>query len=383
MERIDIAIIGGGVIGLAVASAVADRDKDVFIIEKNMSFGEEASSRNSEVIHSGIYYPKDSLKALTCLEGNRLLYEICRTHGIPHSRTGKLIVARDASEIGPLEDLFERGEENGLKGLRMLTGKEAREIEPNVETVRAIFLPMTGIIDSHSLMKYFLSRACAAGADIIYDSEVTGIDPVPDGYRITVNGGKGEVYSFTAKIVINCAGLNSDILAKMVGIKNDDYDLSYCKGDYFRIGNRKNFLVKGLVYPVSRPDDADLGIHVTPDLAGGSRLGPDAEYTGSREINYDVDPGKVDLFYDSVKTFLPFLEKEDLSVDTSGIRTKLQGPGEGFRDFVIRHESDSGFNGIIDLIGIESPGLTSSPAIAQMVKNIVDEIYHEHHEPAS
>jgi len=371
MERIDIAIIGGGVIGLAVASAVAGRDKDVFIIEKNMSFGEEASSRNSEVIHSGIYYPKDSLKALTCLEGNRLLYKICRTHGIPHSKTGKLIVARDASEIEPLADLFKRGEENGLKGLRMLTGKEAREIEPNVETVRAIFLPMTGIIDSHSLMKYFLSKACAAGADIIYDSKVTGIDPVPDGYSITVNGDKGEAYSFITEIVINCAGLDSDIVAKMVGIENDDYDLSYCKGDYFRIGNRKNFLVKGLVYPVSRPDDTDLGIHVTPDLAGGSRLGPDAEYTGSREIDYAVDSGKMDLFYDSVKTFLPFLEKEDLSVDTSGIRAKLQGPGEGFRDFVIRHESEAGFNGFIDLIGIESPGLTASPAIAQMVKEIV------------
>ncbi|MFC1480366.1 NAD(P)/FAD-dependent oxidoreductase [Candidatus Omnitrophota bacterium] len=372
MDRIDVAIIGGGVIGLAVAAAIAAPDRDIFIIEKNVSFGQEASSRNSEVIHSGIYYPGYSLKTRTCIEGNRLLYEICRENGIPHNRIGKLIVASSPSEVGPLEDLFRQGCENGLEGISMLSAEETKKLEPSVEAIQSIYLPMTGIIDSHSLMEHFLSGAKAGGTDIIYDSEVQGIELANDGYRITARDSSGELNTFLAGVVINCAGLGSDSIAGMVGIKNDDYTLSYCKGDYFRVGNRKNLFVKRLIYPVAGPDDTSLGIHATPDLTGGLRLGPDAEYLATRDIDYSVDPGKKDIFHDSVKTFLPFIEKEDLSVDTSGIRPKLQGPGEAFRDFVIEHEESAGFSGFINLIGIESPGLTASPAIARMVKKIVD-----------
>lgn len=374
MDKIDVAIIGGGVIGLAVASAIARDEKDIFIFEKNDSFGQEASSRNSEVIHSGIYYPRDSLKTKTCLEGNRLLYEICQQHNIPHKKTGKLIVAKNSSEIDSLEVLFTQGVENGIEGIKMLNKDEIKGLEPHIKAYQAIFLPTSGIIDSHSLMEYFLSKAKAHGSDIIYSSEIIGIDMIKDEYKIAVRSKMQNTYTFTSKIVINCAGLNSDTVANMAGIRNDDYVLSYCKGDYFRLGNKKNLLIRGLVYPVCTPDDSSLGIHVTPDLTGAVRLGPDAEYLDSREIDYSVDPCKRDIFYKSVKTFLPFLEEEDISSDTSGIRSKLQGPGENFRDFVIKHEIDTGLRGFINLIGIESPGLTASPSIAEMVDEMVNEL---------
>jgi len=371
MEKIDIAIIGGGVIGLAIAAEVSGANKDVFIFEKNKSFGQEISSRNSEVIHSGIYYPKGSLKAETCLEGNELLYSICSSSSIPYKKTGKLIVATSSSEANQLEELMQRGIENGVRGLKMLSSKEIKKLEPEVNGERAIFLPSTGIIDSHSLMEYFLHKAKGKGADIVFDAEVTKIDKSKKGYELNISDGD---YSVFSKIVINCAGLNSDTISEAVGIKEDNYTLHYCKGDYFRVGGGKNKLIEHLVYPVPLPKGVALGIHATPDLAGGLRLGPDAEYLDSRDISYDVDPGKVENFLESVKSFLPFLEKTDLSIDTSGVRPKLQGPGEEFRDFVIKHEYDSGFAGFINLIGIESPGLTSSPSIARKVAKIIDEI---------
>lgn len=371
MERIDIAIIGGGVIGLAVAAEVAAVDKDVFIFEKNKSFGQEISSRNSEVIHSGIYYPKGSLKAETCLAGNELLYSICDSNGIPHKKTGKLIVATNSFEADQLDELIQIGIDNGVKGLKMLSREEVKKLEPQVNAEKAIFLPSTGIIDSHSLMEYFLHKAKDNGADIVFDAEVTNIDKSKEGYELSVLDGD---YSVFSKIVINCAGLNADTIAVSAGMQVDDYTLHYCKGDYFRVGNGKNKLVKHLVYPVPLPKGVALGIHATPDLAGGLRLGPDAEYLDSRDISYDVDPEKAQVFFESVKSFLPFLEKTDLSIDTSGVRPKLQGEGEEFRDFVIKHERDSGFDGFINLIGIESPGLTASPSIARRVASIVSEL---------
>ena len=371
MEKIDVAIIGGGIIGLAVASYTARDDKNMFIFEKNRSFGQESSSRNSEVIHSGIYYPTDSLKTETCVEGNRMLYEICREYNIPHKRSGKLIVARDSSEIPELEVLFRLGEEKGLEGIRMLSKDEISGFEPNIRAIRAIYLPMTGIIDTHFLMEFFLHSAGSKGADIIYESEVIHIEKKAPEYLLTVRDGTGGSYTFSSRVVINCAGLNSDEVAAMVGIHDDDYRLSYCKGEYFRLGNRKNDLVKMPVYPVVSPDDTSLGIHVTPDLAGGVRLGPDAEYLDTREIDYSVNQDKKDMFYESVKDFLPFVEKDDLSTDTSGIRSKLQGPDEPFRDFVIKHETERGFEGFINAIGIESPGFTASPAIAKMIKTMI------------
>jgi len=374
MDRIDIAIIGGGVVGLAVASVVSAHGRDVYIFEKNSSFGQETSSRNSEVIHSGIYYPEKSLKTETCIRGNELLYEICAKNAVPHKKTGKLIIAKDASEFGALEELFCQGKARGLNELKMLDKSDIKKLEPNIRATRAIWLPMTGIVDSHSVMRYFLLKTKSFGGDIIYNSEVSSIKKVSGGYEITINAGTNECSTFRAGIVINSAGLESDTVSALAGIKRDEYVLSYCKGDYFRVACGKNLKTSHLVYPISKPDDTFLGIHITPDLVGGVRLGPDAEYLKGRNIDYSVDPSKRDIFYKSTKTFLPFLEKKDLSIDTSGVRPKLQSKGEGFRDFVIKHEDDTGFEGFINLIGIESPGLTAAPAIAEKVKEQVNKL---------
>lgn len=368
MEKIDIAIIGAGVIGLAVGREIANKDRDVFIFEKYKSFGQETSSRNSEVIHSGIYYPENTIKTKTCIDGNSMLYDIAAKNAIPHKRIGKLIVAVEEDELFDLQKLYERGKEKDLEGIKLLSAKEVNALEPNIKAIEGILLPTTGIIDTHLLMEYYVHEVKNNCGDIIYDAEVTAIEFTGNDYIVTTRSGNHDSV-FSAKAVINCAGLESDIISSKVGIK--EYVLHYCKGDYFRVGNGKNRLVERLVYPVVKENDVSLGIHITPDMAGGVRLGPDAEYVGSRDKNYDVKVSKRKDFLNDVKRFAPFLSKEDLSVDTSGIRPKIQGPGEGFRDFTIIHEAEKGFPGFINLIGIESPGLTASPAIAKIVGEMV------------
>ncbi len=364
MEKIDVAVIGAGAVGLAVAREMAGDKKYVFVFERHRSFGRETSSRNSEVIHSGIYYPDDTFKAKTCIEGNRLLYKICEANGISYNKTGKLIVAVNEDEITGLETLFLKGKKKELEGIKMLSSVEVNAMEPEIKAVQAVFLPSTGIIDTHSLMEFYSQEIRTKGADIVYDAEVIDIEFTGNEYIVTTSSG-GEKSSFSAISVINCGGLESDRISEMAGVK--DYCLHYCKGDYFRLGNGKNTLVKKLVYPVVKENDISLGIHMTPDLAGGIRLGPDAEYTGSREKEYGVSGSKRDIFLNDVKRFAPFIGKEDLFADTSGIRPKLQGPGDDFKDFVIKDETDKGFPGFINLVGIESPGLTASPSIAKVV----------------
>jgi L-2-hydroxyglutarate oxidase LhgO len=217
-------------------------------------------------------------------------------------------------------------------------------------------------------MEYYSRGIKEKGADIVYDAEVINVEFTGNEYIITVHS-EEEQYSFSALSVVNCAGLEADKVSEKAGIPG--YELYYCKGDYFRLGKGKNKLVKKLVYPVVREDDISLGIHITPDLAGGLRLGPDAKYTGSREKDYHVDRAKRKEFFDDVRKFAPFIEEEDLFVDTSGIRPKLQGPDDNFRDFIISEESEKGFPGFINLIGIESPGLTSSASIAKIVRELV------------
>ena len=369
----DIAIVGAGVIGLAVAARVAGEDREVYVLEGNKAFGLEVSSRTSEVIHAGIYYPEGSLKARTCVAGNAALYQLCDKYGIGYKRLGKLIVATTDEETGELEKLLERGKRNGVKGLRMLPKGEVEEMEPNIKAIAALFSPTTGIIDSHALMRYFLGSAQEKGAKAVYKSEVTEIERTSDGYRVTTKGDSGD-FSFTTRVVINCAGLNSDKVAEMAGIDitTAGYRLHYCKGEYFSVSGGKNKLINKLVYPTPQPEGAGLGIHVTLDLEGRMRLGPDAHYV--EDLNYAVDESHKDDFYQSAKRFLPFLEYEDLEPETAGIRPKLQGPGEDIKDFAINHESHRGLPGFINLIGIESPGLTSSPAIAEYVAHMVNEV---------
>lgn len=368
MDKVNIAVVGAGVIGLAVAKGLSKSHDDILIVEKNLSFGQETSSRNSEVIHAGIYYPQDSLKAKLCLRGKRLLYDYCRRNRIGHEKIGKLIAIEDDNKRDRLDKLFKNGRECGAEDLRIISGKELKIIEPHLNATAAIFSPSTGVIDSHGLMKCLFAEFKGRGGQIIYNTAVIGIDKTGDGFKVTVEDSAG-LFSFLARIVVNAAGLNSDIVAEMAGIFNDEYRLKYSKGDYFRVRNDKAKLISRLIYPLPQQEDVGLGIHATLDLGRSLRLGPDDEYVD--RIDYDIDESKKSIFCESVQPLLPFVNPEDLTPDTSGIRPKLQGPVQGFKDFVITDESDEGLNGFIDLIGIESPGLTACLSIAETVTDLL------------
>ena len=371
--RADITIIGAGVIGLAIAAHVARESRQVYVLEKNESFGLETSSRHSGVIHCGIYYPHGSLKAKMCVAGNPILCELGERYGIGYRRLGKLIVATNDEETGELQILLDRGQRNGVESLKLLSKREMKELEPNVEGVAAILSPSTGIIDSHGLMKYFITRAKDEGAQIAYKTKVVGIEKVADGYKVTVEDSQGK-FSFITSIVINCAGLHCDKVAELAGIDivKAGYKLHYCKGEYFSVSSGKNLLVKRLIFPVPPPKLTGVGIHVTLDLEGRMRLGPSIHYVDT--IDYAVDNQHKQLFYDSVRRFLSFIEYDDLEPEMAGIRPKLQEPGGDFKDFAIRDESDKGLPGFINLIGIESPGLTASPAIAEYVASLIKDL---------
>jgi L-2-hydroxyglutarate oxidase LhgO len=363
MEQIDITIIGAGVIGLAIAAEISRPDLSVFILEKNGTYGSGVSSRNSEVIHSGMYYPQDSLKASLCVDGNRKLYEIAAKNNIPHKKTGKLIVAVEKVESEDLERLHANGRENGVTSLDLITKKQVSEMAPNVQAHAALFSPDTGIISVHDLMNYFLVSAQNKKAQIVCNTKVTKIEKEAKHYRIYTQNNKGENFEFSSAVVINAAGLESDTVANMTG---SDYHLHYCKGDYCSISGVKPGIVQKLVYPVPAKKYVWLGVHLTADLNGRYKLGPDTTYIDRKE-DYYVAHEKVELFYQSASKFLPFLKKENVYPDMAGIRPKLQGPDDDFRDFVIREDSP----GFINLVGIESPGMTASPAIARYVQKML------------
>jgi len=369
MEKPDIIIIGAGIVGLSVAAALSQKGRSIILIEKENSFGQHASSRNSEIIHSGIYYKKNSLKAELCVEGRELLYQFCREQNIPHRQSGKLIVATNDKEALELKKLFANGKLNGLKELRMLGRKDIKKIEPAIAAIAAIHSPLTGIVDTHQLMKRLQNIAENRGVIFAYGCEVIDIKRNNDLYSIKVTDSDGEDITLSTKILINSAGLYSEKIAQMAGIDTAKYNykLHYSKGEYFRVSNIKPGTLNHLIYPT--PEKASLGIHTVMDLGGGLKLGPNAYYTD--KIDYDIDSSKRELFYKSAKRFLPFLELENLTPDMAGIRAKLQAPGEKERDFVISHEDKKGLPGLINLIGIESPGLTASLAIAKHVESMV------------
>ncbi len=375
MERFEITVIGAGVVGLAVAAHLSSRCSSVLVVEKNTAFGMETSSRNSEVIHAGIYYPPDSLKARLCVEGNRLLYELCAAYGIPHKRVGKLIVALDKSEEASLEALCANGRSNGVLELEIIGRERIREMEPHIKAHAAIHSPATGIIDSHSLMKFFLEQAEAYGSIVSFKSEVKEIrrEGAGQGYRIGVIDAAGDRFDFVTRCVVNCAGLNCDEVASMAGfdVERKKYRLNYWKGRYFRVIDRKSAYVNRLVYPLPHSALLGLGIHATLNLAGALRLGPDHIPIERDAVDYSVDSAAAQGFLNSAVTYLPFLEAGDLVPDTAGIRPKLQTENDAFRDFIIQEESAEGFPGFVNLIGIESPGLTACPAIARYVGGLL------------
>jgi L-2-hydroxyglutarate oxidase LhgO len=368
MERhsFDITIIGAGVVGLAVAQELSSHFKGILLLEKNESQGQETSSRNSEVIHAGIYYPAGSLKASLCLEGKRLLYDACEKRGIPHRRIGKLIVATTPEEEESLWALQGKAEQNGVDDLLRLSDKVIRSLEPSVFALSGLLSPSTGIIDSHSLMRALLVGATDNGVTAVFRSAVTAATFDGNRYDLEINGGE---YRVASRVVVNSAGLQSDHVAAMAGIDLDRqrYRLKPCKGSYFSMSPSPG--IRHLVYPVPAPKHEGLGVHATIDLGGRVRFGPDVEYVES--IDYRVDEGKRDAFYESILKYLPGVRRESLSPDMCGIRPKLQGPGEDIRDFVIQEEGRLGLPRWVNLIGIESPGLTACLAIAKRVAELV------------
>lgn len=372
MYRTDITIIGAGIIGLSIAAELGGKGKEVYVLEKNETFGLETSSRNSEVIHSGIYYPEGSLKAKMCVEGNALLYQICERYGIGYKRRGKIIIAVDEKEAEILPSLLERGRNNGVKGLQLLSQEDIKKLEPNIRGVAGILSPFTGVIDSHNLMRFFYTKAREEGVKIAFKAKVVGIERVKEGYKVSVEE-EGGLFSFITSVLINCAGLNSDKIAQLAGIDivKFGYKLFYCKGEYFTVSSGKGKLVERLIFPV--PIGTLPGIHLTLDIHGRMRLGPN--FYQVKEIDYKVNRTYQREFYEGVKRFLPFIEYEDLEPEMAGIRPRLTPHREEFRDFIIKHEEDKGLFGFINLIGIESPGLTCAPAIAKYVKGIVAEIF--------
>jgi L-2-hydroxyglutarate oxidase LhgO len=358
----DITIIGAGVVGLAIAEELSRHFKEILLLEKNESQGQETSSRNSEVIHAGIYYPAGSLKASLCLEGNKLLYDACEKRGIPHRRIGKLIVATSPDEEEALWALQGKAERNGVDDLLRLSGKVIRSLEPSVFATSGLLSPSTGIIDSHSLMRSLLVGATENGVTAVFRSCLTAVQFDGDRYDLEINGGE---YRVASRVVVNSAGLQSDRVAAMTGIdlERERYRLKPCKGSYFSMSPSPG--IRHLVYPVPAPKHEGLGVHATIDLGGRVRFGPDVEYV--ENIDYLVDEGKRDAFYESILKYLPGISRESLSPDMCGIRPKLQGPGEDIRDFVIQEEGRLGLPRWVNLIGIESPGLTACIAIARHV----------------
>jgi len=367
----EITIIGAGVIGLAIGENVSREHSDIFVVEKHQTFGQETSSRNSEVIHAGIYYPEGSLKAQLCLRGKNLLYDFCRKYEIPFKNCGKLIVATSDEEIEIIGTIRENASRNGVDDLVVLEKEEIMKMEPNIFALKAIFSPSTGIIDSHALMKQYETNTINNGGKIVYGSEVTGIKDIKGGYEVTLREADNQHYFFTTRVLINSAGLSADKIAGMVGINDENLAIHFCKGEYFRINPPKNRLISRLIYPVPHQNMEGIGIHITIDMGGGVKLGPDVKYLESNEYDYKLTPSKQEAFFKSARKFLPFLEYDDIAPEMAGIRPKIQKQGELQKDFYIREEGYRGLPGFINLIGMESPGLTASIAIAEYVKKLI------------
>lgn len=372
--EITTTIIGAGVVGLAVAAELSASRKGVVILERNPAFGQETSSRNSEVIHAGIYYAADSLKARLCVEGRRRLYDLCAQRRIPHRRCGKLIVATQADEEAALAAIEAQAQINGVDDLEMIGTRRLKAMEPNVKASAALHSPSTGIISAHRLMRRYFAQARQNGAQFVPHATVAGVAPQDDGrYHIEVTYPDGQCDGFSTRWVINCAGLESDRIAQSMGVDIDrhGYRLHYWKGDYFSLDVPPGFIHR-LVYPVPHANHVGLGVHATIDLTDRVKLGPNATYLPDRILDYAVDASARQSFFEAARRYLPSITIDQLNPEMTGIRPKLQKPGDPARDFIIAEESSKGLPGVVNLIGIESPGLTASPAIARYVAQLID-----------
>jgi glycerol-3-phosphate dehydrogenase len=373
MDQANILIIGGGVVGCAVAQAVSQRWQDVFLVEQYPKVGMATSTRNSGVNHSGIYYPKNSLKARLCVEGNKLLYEFCERHKVPYRHCGKLVVAADAHEEEQLVALRKRGEDNGVEGLSFIDAAEIRKREPHIKGHSAMVVPSTGIVSAEELVHAFARLAENQGANIVNHAKVTSLEPNGKTIRVNLRIGDEEdsqTESIEARCVINAAGLYSDEVAAMLG--NNSWKIYPVRGEYCEVRGPRASLINNLVYPLPHADGLSLGVHFTKTLWGTFLLGPTATYV-DRKDNYEKDRLPIAAFAESAKHLLPEIEEADLHLGYSGLRPKLVPPtGHGIADFVITR--DPNVQNAIQLVGIESPGLTAAPAIAQYVAGLVGEI---------
>jgi len=373
---VDVVVIGAGIVGLASAAVLAGAGRSVLIIERHEDIAREVTSRNSEVIHAGIYYPEGSLKATLCTRGRELLYAWCRERGVAHRKLGKIIVAGGPEEVAALDDLKARAEANGVPGMQLLDAAALRRLEPALGGHAALLSPETGIVDAHAFALSLLASAESHGATLLANHEVVGLVPTTAGWRVDAvpasdaeATAEASIESVECEAVVNAAGLQSDRLAALAGLDVDacGYRLHPCKGDYFSLAPGSGIALSHLVYPV--PARAGLGIHATLDLGGRIRFGPDTEYVD--HLDYSVDPGKSARFAEAVRRYLPSVQTQWLEPDYSGIRPKLAGPGDGFRDFVVAEESERGLPGLVSCIGIESPGLTAALAIAHRVVSLL------------
>jgi L-2-hydroxyglutarate oxidase LhgO len=366
-ESMQVLVIGAGVVGLAAARAMARKGHDVVVAEAERTIGTGISSRNSEVIHGGMYYPTGSVRGRHCVAGRRLMYEFCASHGVPHRKCGKLIVATDAAEMVKLEAIAAQGQINGVEGLEPITATAARALEPELSCVGALHSPETGIVDAHAYMLALRGDLEDAGGAIAFNTPVTGAVRKDGRWLVAFGGNDAGEMPFDA--VINCAGLRAQSVARTM----QDYPagrvprLVMAKGNYFTFTGRPVF--KRLIYPTPMP--GGLGVHVTLDLAGRMRFGPDVEWI-EREY-YPVDPKRAELFYARIRTYWPRMPDNALAPDYSGIRPKLTGPGEPAADFMIDTPAQHGLPGLVQMFGIESPGLTSSLSLAEEVAAAISE----------
>lgn len=369
MDRVDAVIIGAGVIGLAVARAISQRLNDVVIMEQHKHFGSETSSRNSEVIHAGIYYPSDSIKAQTCIRGKHLLYDFCQQNRVPHRAIGKLIIAFNSTEVEQLETLQKQAQRNGVTDLKWLDAKQLKQYEPSLNGYAALFSPSTGIIDSHSYMQSLLAQAEQQGTILVAQTRFLSARYQTDHWLVEFQNPDGSVNTIACDWLINCAGLGAQECAQHIeGIDQSSIPpLHLCRGHYFTYSGQNPF--QHLIYPLPEKNQTGLGIHSTQDLGGQLRFGPDSQYIDS--LQYAVDESLKPLFLDAIKRYWPDIQASKLQAGYSGIRPKLQGPDDASQDFMIQTSHQHGLSHLIQLFGIESPGLTASLAIAERVQHYI------------
>ena len=358
-NHVDCVVIGAGVVGLACARKIAITGRDVIVLEQHESFGTETSSRNSEVIHAGIYYPSSSLKAALCVRGKKMLYQYCEERQVNHRRTGKLIVAVSQDESAALEKYQHQAARNGVTDLVFKSAAEIAEMEPAVKAVRGLYSPSTGIIDSHEYMQALIGDLEHNNGMVVYHSRVSSIERDAKGFILKIDGDSD--FELRCNQLVNSAGLHAWSVSRMLDNSIDIPPRYYARGHYYSLGGKTPF--SRLIYPV--PEKGGLGIHVTLDLAGKVRFGPDVQWID--DIDYRFDESQRPRIIEAIKTYFPDLDESRLQASYTGIRPKLAGPNEAAGDFLIQSEHQHGIPGLVNLFGIESPGLTSSLAIAEEV----------------